>query len=183
AIRLVRNELYQDERGNLRPRATDKTYTVPVGLVFRSVGYRGVALPGVPFYDLWGIIPNEKGRVLNTFGSSDVVTGNYVVGWIKRGPSGIIGTNKPDSVETVESLLADIRAGATLNPKDPARSSVDNLLNERGVRVISYADWQRIDEIERERGEAVGRPRLKFCTIEEMLDALEARSATQPSGD
>ncbi len=173
SITLVRNELYQDERGDIRPRATDQTYTVPVGLVFRSVGYLGVPLPDVPFYDRWGVIPNEKGRVLRAFGEASTVVGNYVVGWIKRGPSGIIGTNKPDSVESADALLADVGIGALLNPPAPNREEVDTLLQSRGVRVVTYQDWQKIDQLEQERGQAVGRPRLKFSRIEDMLAALD----------
>lgn len=171
-LKIVHNELVQSDKGDLRPRATDRYSTFDVGLVFRSVGYMGVALPDVPFYEKWGTIPHKMGRVL-TAQDGDQLLGNYVVGWIKRGPSGIIGTNKPDSVETVESLLADVRAGQSLNPSAPSREALDMLLKERGVRVVSYADWQRIDRMELERGEAVGRPRLKFCTIEEMLTALD----------
>lgn len=172
-ITLVRNELYLNEKGVLRPRSTDQTYTVPVGLVFRSVGYRGVPLPDVPFYDRWGTIPNDKGRVLTEHESGEAVTGSYVVGWIKRGPSGVIGTNKPDSVETVETLLADVQAGKLLSPDAPSADAVDALLAERGVRVVTYADWQTLDKLELERGEAEGRPRVKFCRVDEMLAALD----------
>jgi ferredoxin--NADP+ reductase len=103
AIKIVKNELYVNERGTIRPRATENTETIPVDLVFRSVGYRGVPLPDVPFYDRWGTIPNEKGRILTEHETGEQVIGDYVAGWIKRGPSGIIGTNRPDSVETVEN--------------------------------------------------------------------------------
>jgi ferredoxin--NADP+ reductase len=172
-MRVVHNELTQDDKGELRPRATDRYTTYDVGLVFRSVGYMGVPLPDVPFYEKWGTIPNKLGRVLTAHNSETPHVGNYVVGWIKRGPSGIIGTNKPDSIETADSLLADFRAGQVLAPKNPSRDAVESLLKGRGVRVVSYADWQRLDRLELARGEAVGRPRLKFCTIEEMLTALD----------
>jgi len=144
-----------------------------VGLAFRSVGYMGVALPDVPFYEKWGTIPHILGRVLTVHNSDTPHIGNYVVGWIKRGPSGIIGTNKPDSIETAESLLADFRAGQVLSPKNPSREAVESLLKGRGVRVVTYADWQRLDRLEVARGEAVGRPRLKFCSVVEMLTALD----------
>jgi ferredoxin--NADP+ reductase len=173
SITLVRNELYQAENGDIRPRATEQYITFPVGLVFRSVGYLGLPLPDVPFYDRWGVIPNEKGRVLRAFGEPETVTGNYVVGWIKRGPSGVIGTNKPDSVETVEMLLEDVRTEAVLNPSAPSRDELEAMLKGRAVRVVTYEDWQRLDQIEQERGQAVGRPRLKFSRIEDMLVALD----------
>ena len=111
AIKVVKNELHLSEKGVMRPRATDQFETIPAGLVFRSVGYRGVPLPDVPFFDDWGTIPNEKGRVLTEHDTGEPVVGHYTVGWIKRGPSGIIGTNKPDSVETVKMLLEDMAAG------------------------------------------------------------------------
>jgi len=182
-IKLVRNELYQNEKGVIRPRATDSFYTVPVGLVFRSVGYRGVALPDVPFYDRWGTIPNEKGRVLTAHESGESVTSNYVVGWIKRGPSGIIGTNKPDSVETAQALVEDIENDAINQPANTAPEAIDALLSERGVRVVTFADWQTLDRLEQERGKASGRPRVKFSTIDEMLQALDESTQVEPAGD
>ncbi len=181
AIKLVHNELYQDDRGNLRPRATDRYETIPVGLVFRSVGYRGVPLPDVPFREDWGTIPNDKGRVL-TAADGEVLRGHYVTGWIKRGPSGIIGTNKPDSVETVEQLLADRAADALLQPSNTAADAVIELLKSRGVRYVTFDDWKRLDELELKRGEAVGRPRLKFSSVEEMLAALDGETMPQ-AGD
>ncbi len=95
-VELVHNELYQAPDGSLRPRPTDKTETLPIGLIFRSIGYKGIGIPGVPFDDRKGTIPNAQGRIIDP-ASTQTVTGEYVVGWIKRGPSGIIGTNKPDS--------------------------------------------------------------------------------------
>ncbi|GAB4515688.1 MAG: FAD-dependent oxidoreductase [Anaerolineae bacterium] len=178
AVKIVKNELYQDERGGLRPRPTDQTETIPAGLVFRSVGYQGVPLPDVPFYERWGVIPNEKGRVLKAFGSEERLVGSYAVGWIKRGPSGIIGTNKPDSVETAQMLVEDAQAGQLLNPGQPDVESIPALLHARGVRYVTFADWQIIDELEQARGQASGRPRVKFVSVEDMLDALEGRKAT-----
>ena len=173
AIRIVRNELQAGENGALRPRATGIFETLPVGLVFRSVGYRGVALPGLPFHEAWGIIPNENGRVLRAQDSRQTLPGLYVVGWIKRGPSGVIGTNKPDSVETVTMLLEDLAAERLWQPAEPSPAAVDALLCGRGSRHVSFADWQRLDALEQERGAALGRPRLKFSRVEDMLAALE----------
>ncbi|RMG87605.1 MAG: NADP oxidoreductase [Chloroflexi bacterium] len=181
AIKVVHNELYQDDRGNLRPRATDRYETIPVGLVFRSVGYRGVPLPDVPFREDWGTIPNDKGRVL-TAADGEVLRGHYVAGWIKRGPSGVIGTNKPDSVETVEQLLADREADALLQPANTSADAVIELLKSRGVRYVTFDDWKRLDELELKRGEAAGRPRLKFSSVEEMLAALDSETMPQ-AGD
>jgi ferredoxin/flavodoxin---NADP+ reductase len=172
AIKIVKNELYLSESGEIRPRATDQYEIIPVQLVFRSVGYRGVALPDVPFYERWGTIPNNEGRVLTVHETGEQVIGDYVVGWIKRGPSGIIGTNKPDSVETAKHLLEDYEAGKLWSPQTPNREAVENLLKARNVHPVTFADWQMIDQLEVELGEAEGRPRKKFTEVQAMLDAL-----------
>jgi ferredoxin/flavodoxin---NADP+ reductase len=176
AIKIVKNELQPDDKGNLKPRPTGEYETIPVGLVFRSVGYQGVALPGVPFNEKAATIPNDKGRVQNAAGGEAVI-GNYVVGWIKRGPSGVIGTNKPDAVETVEALLEDFRAGKLLVPSDPEPHAVTALLDNRHIRYVSYADWLLLDAIEQQRGASRNAPRLKFSRVDEMLDAIDERKA------
>ncbi len=180
AIRVVHNELYAAEDGTLRPRATGQYEEIPVGLVFRSVGYHGVPLPGVPFYDRWGVIPNDRGRVLTEHGTGSLVIGEYAVGWIKRGPTGVIGTNRPDAIETVELLLEDLRAGRLLSPPEPSREAMERLLAERGIRYVTYEDWLVIDELEQQAGQALGRPRLKFCSVEEMLEALAEAGQALP---
>jgi ferredoxin--NADP+ reductase len=170
-ITLMRNRLTDDGKGGVKATPTGDSFTLPVQLVFRSVGYYGKALPGLPFDDRRGVIPNEKGRILN---GELPLPGEYCAGWIKRGPSGVIGTNKPDSVETVESLLADLRAEKLNTPASTAPEAVDALLTGRGVRVISYADWQQLDRLEQERGQAQGAPRLKFSRVADMLAALDS---------
>jgi ferredoxin--NADP+ reductase len=171
AMRLVKNELYATEAGTLRPRATDKFEELPVGLVFRSVGYRGVPLPGVPFNEKWGVILNEKGRVLNP-DTEEAVVGEYTAGWIKRGPSGVIGTNKPDALETVTCMLEDLSNGQVLTPVHPEVAAAEALIRQRQPNYFSYQDWLRLDEIEVARGQEVGRPRVKFTRVEDMLAAL-----------
>ncbi len=170
-MRLVKNNLYKTEVGTLSPKATDQFEELPVGLVFRSVGYRGVPLPDVPFNDRWGVILNEKGRVLDP-NTHQPLVGEYTSGWIKRGPTGVIGTNKPDSVETVTCMLEDLEKGAILNPSQPGATSVEDLVRSRQPQYFSYADWLRLDELEVARGIAQGRPRVKFTSVEEMLAAL-----------
>lgn len=172
AIKIVKNELYKNERGVLRPRATDQYETLPVGLVFRSVGYHGVALPDVPFYEAWGIIPNNDGRVLTEHEAGEQVAGEYCVGWIKRGPSGIIGTNKPDSVATVKHLIDDLENDKLLSPTAPQRSAIETLLRERGIKYVTYSDWQRLDALELASGEKEGRSRKKITSIAEMLRVI-----------
>jgi ferredoxin--NADP+ reductase len=170
-MKLVRNELYATEAGTLRPKPTAEYETLPVGLVFRSVGYRGVPLPGVPFNDDWGVILNEKGRILKSE-PRQPVTGLYTAGWIKRGPSGVIGTNKPDAAQTVRCMLEDLNQGHILNPIHAEVEAAKNLICRRQPRYISYNDWLRLDELEVTRGKKQGRPRLKFTRVEEMLAAL-----------
>jgi ferredoxin/flavodoxin---NADP+ reductase len=167
-VRIARNELVADESGAIRARATDAEELIPCGLVFRSIGYRGTALAGVPFDEAGAVIPNDRGRVL---ADREPVRGEYVVGWIKRGPTGIIGTNKRDAQETVDLLLEDLDAGRLLDPADPDRESLDALIAERRPDAVSYAGWQAIDEAERTAGEPQGRPRVKLCSFEELLEA------------
>lgn len=170
AVRVVKNEIC--ERGHfMSPCPTEDYETIPVGLVFRSIGYHGVPLPGVPFDDGQGIIPNKRGRVINEHGER--MRGEYAVGWIKRGPIGIIGSNKPDAQETVEMLLRDMAFHQHFCPANPTRESIDRLLAQRGIRYTTYEDWRALDRLEMERGLAVGRPRCKFTRVEEMLSALE----------
>jgi ferredoxin/flavodoxin---NADP+ reductase len=171
AMRIVRNELYLTEAGSLRSRYTDHTEELPVGLVFRSIGYRGVPIPDVPFNDNWGVILNDGGRVVDAETQRPRL-GEYAAGWIKRGPTGVIGTNKPDAVETVEHMLDDLQAGRTLKPSQPRATAVEQFVRDRQPHYFSYSDWLRLDELELSRGAELGRPRLKFTNVEEMLAAL-----------
>ncbi|MCZ7547185.1 MAG: FAD-dependent oxidoreductase [Anaerolineae bacterium] len=171
AVRLVKNELYLRDDGTLRPRPTDNHEVLEAGLVFRSIGYKGVPLPGVPFDKHAGVIPNVDGRVIEPE-TGKPIPGEYVVGWIKRGPTGIIGTNKPDAQETVHTMLEDLARGHVLRPSAPRREAMERRLRERKPSYVTYDDWRIIDAIERKRGEAVGRPRVKFTDVEEMLTAL-----------
>ena len=166
AVEITHNLLEPDGRGSVRAVATDEREPISCGLVFRSVGYRGVALADVPYDENTGTIPNDAGRVLDADGAS--LAGVYCAGWIKRGPTGVIGTNKKDATETVELLLDDARAGRL-----PGRSgeSVDDLLVERGVYVVMYGGWESIDAAEKARGEPQGRPRVKLATWDELLAA------------
>ena len=166
AVEVALNRLEPDGSGSVRAVATDEREVIPCGVVFRSVGYRGVALPDVPYDERTGTIPNDGGRVLRADGVA--VAGVYCAGWIKRGPTGVIGTNKKDATDTVEHLLEDARDGRL-----PARSggTIDELLVERDVGVVTYAGWEAIDLLERSRGEPQGRPRVKLPTWDELLEA------------
>ncbi len=166
AVEVAHNALEPDGRGSVRATATGDREAIPCGIVFRSVGYRGVGIPGVPHDERSGTIPNDGGRVLGE--DAVTISGVYCAGWIKRGPTGVIGTNKKDATDTVERLLEDARAGLL-----PARSdeTIDGLLAERGVGVVTYSGWEAIDALERSRGEPHGRPRIKLPTWDELLDA------------
>jgi ferredoxin--NADP+ reductase len=174
AIEVVRNELVAGEDGSIRAVPTDEIEVIPCGLVLRSVGYRGVALAGLPFHERRCVIPNDRGRVIGADG--EVLPGVYTAGWIKRGPSGVIGTNKKDAAETVELLLDDARAGRLLHDADAP--SLESLLLERGVDLVEYAGWQAIDRHEQALGEPLGRPRVKLVTWDELLErARESKAA------
>jgi ferredoxin--NADP+ reductase len=167
-VQLVRNELVADERGRVSAVPTDEHQTLPCSIVFRSVGYRGVPIPGAPFDEGSGVMPSDCGRV---------EPGLYCAGWIKRGPSGVIGTNKKDATETVDLLLADAEAGALVRPSD---EPLEQVLLERGVEFVAYAGWEAIDLLERGRGEPHGRPRVKLLSWDELLAA--ARGAAGVAG-
>jgi ferredoxin--NADP+ reductase len=160
AVEVVRNRLEQDADGSIRAVPTDEVEVIPASLVFRSVGYHGVPLPGLPFDDRRGTIANEGGRVVGT-------AGVYVAGWIKRGPSGVIGTNKKDAAETVELLLQDAQSGLLARASD---ETVEELLRERGAEFVEYAGWEAIDEHERAQGEPQGRPRVKLTSWQTLLE-------------
>lgn len=176
SMTIVRNRLESDGQGGVRAVATDETTDIPVGLVFRSVGYKGRALAGVPFDARAGVVPNIGGRVVEQAGSATVVPGVYVAGWIKRGPQGIIGTNKLCAADTVAQVLADAAAGVIPRASE-ALSSLDALLAERGVLVTSWSDWQALDQAEQARGAAAGRSRTKITDVREMLSVIEASRA------
>lgn len=157
-LKVERNRL--DDNGNAV--GTGEYEVLPVQMVLRSVGYRGVALPGVPFDERRGVIPNEEGRVEGR-------VGEYTAGWIKRGPSGVVGTNRKDATDTVAQLLADVHGGKLPGAAHPTREAVDALLAGRNVPVYSFADWQALDAHEVATGQAEGRPRRKIVHREMML--------------
>ena len=176
AIKLERNKLVDDGRGGVKAVGTGEFETHPVGLVLRSVGYRGIPVPGVPFDEKKGHIPNKDGRIISAPDAAPL-PGQYVVGWAKRGPSGLIGTNRADSVATVKSLLDDLKAGLVPECIDASLEATLKLLAAKGVKSLSYADWQALDKLEKERGAKAGKIREKFTRIEDMRAALGAGTA------
>jgi ferredoxin/flavodoxin---NADP+ reductase len=171
ALKLARTRLAKNAAGAVVAEPTGETEELAVGLVFRSVGYRGVPLPGVPFDPKTGLVPNAKGRVLRATGG-EPLPGHYVSGWIKRGPSGVIGNNKADSVETVNALIEDASAGRLLSPPSPDPESFATLLAERCRACVTFAEWRNLDRHEIARGQPQGRPRVKCVSVEEMLEAI-----------
>jgi len=162
AVQCKRNEL--DGSGGVV--GTGETVTLVAQLLLRSVGYRGLALPGVPFDERSGVIPHVAGRVQRNGGTA---SGEYVVGWIKRGPTGVIGTNKGDAKETVEQLLTDLDTLPRAPYRDP--DMIIDRLTRRGVEVITWAGWKAIDAAEQALGLASGRSRIKIANRAELLIA------------
>jgi ferredoxin/flavodoxin---NADP+ reductase len=178
AIDVRRNEIMRADDGSLRARPVDDDVeTIECGLVLRSVGYRAVPLPDVPFDERHFVLPNERGRVLTPGG--EPLPGVYAVGWIKRGPTGILGTNKRDAEETVGCLVEDLRTGALRQPPSPGHDQIDALLAERKPDLVTLEGWRAIDSLERERGRSEQRPRVKLTAREELLAATA--SAPRPA--
>jgi ferredoxin/flavodoxin---NADP+ reductase len=176
SIELVHNKL-EEQDGRLVAVPTGEHETLECGLVFRSVGYRGVGLPELPFDERRGTIRNDDGRVVD--GDGNHVAATYCAGWIKRGPTGIIGTNKKDATETVAQLLEDIHEGRVSHREEVTGGAVEAVLVEREARAVMYSGWTSIDELERAAGEKLGRPRVKLRTWDELLEAAERVAAAQ----
>jgi len=171
AIEVVKNVLVQGDDGQIRAVATEERETIPCSIVFRSVGYQGVPIEGVPFDDRGAVMPNDGGRVLDPSGAP--VPGLYCAGWIKRGPSGVIGTNKKDATETVEILLADAAEGRI--PRRAAEAKpIDELAAARGHRIVTYAGWEAIDAAEKAAAASTSRPRVKLTRWPDLLAAAGA---------
>jgi ferredoxin--NADP+ reductase len=176
-IVIGRNELQRDDSGRIRAVDTGERETIDCGLVLRSIGYKGVPIKGAPFDEERGLIPNDGGRVKDPE-SGEQLPGLYATGWIKRGPSGVIGTNKKDGQETIDNLFADLEAGRIPEPPLASdRGATESLLAERKPDHVTFERWQAIDAAEVERGKPLGRPRVKFCTFEELVEASKAKTA------
>lgn len=170
-VKVERNRLVVDKHGGVRAQGTGVYDTIAAGLVLRSVGYRGVPLPGVPFEEGAFIIPNINGKVIGAR-DGEPIPGEYVVGWAKRGPSGVIGTNKPDAVATVNSMLEDLPALHGIADDHRDLELIVTLLRARKPDFVTYADWKRLDAYETSRGAEQGRPRVKVTSVPEMLDVI-----------
>ena len=161
----VERVVFRDAEGNAE--------TVETTLVVKAIGYRGREVPGMPFDESSGTLPHSAGRVVDP-DSGDSLIGLYCSGWIKRGATGMIGTNKVDSAETVEALLHDFEAGQLQTPTVGA-DELDALVRQRVEDVVDNAGWVAIDQAERAAGKAAKRSRVKLVTVEELLRASAAR--------
>ena len=171
AVKIEKNQLVLDSNGGLRAKGTGAFETLDAGMILRSVGYRGVPLHGVPFDEASFTISNIAGRVVHAT-TGDTIPGEYVVGWAKRGPSGVIGTNKPDSVSTVAAMVADLEdlPGIPDSNRDP--SKVLALLDRRKPDYMTYAGWRALDAYETAHGAEQGRPRVKATHVKKMLEII-----------
>ncbi len=171
SVKIEHNELVPDARGVAQAKGNGTFETIEAGMVLRSIGYRSVPVEGVPFNFKNHTINNVAGRVVQPE-TGEAVPGEYVVGWAKRGPSGLIGNNKPDSAATVESMLADLETlpGISDDRRDP--SQIEAFLRERGVDYVTYKDWKILDQYEIACGAPHGRPRIKLTTVPEMLAVI-----------
>ncbi|MFL2651158.1 MAG: FAD-dependent oxidoreductase [Anaerolineales bacterium] len=170
-MRLVKNEIYRDEKGSLKARPTDVYEDIDTGLVFRSVGYLGSAVPGIPFDSKSGIICNSQGRIFDPK-TQEFLIGLYTSGWIKRGPTGVIGTNKEDSIESINCLIEDVKSGKMLMPTNKSSSKVEEIVRSRQPDLFTFDDWKRIDNMEIANGDLARRPRVKFTSTSSMLKVL-----------
>ncbi len=178
AVETEHNSLVVDKNGGLRPQGTGSFETIETGLILRSVGYRTVPLKGVPFDQRTNTISNVLGRVTD-LKSGDAFPGEYVVGWAKRGPSGVIGTNKPDSAATVNAMIEDLSnlPGIPDPNRDPER--IVALLRQRKPDFVTYDDWRSLDQYELARGAEQGRPRVKVTSVSEMLNVIRRNKANE----
>lgn len=174
AVKIEHNALVPDARGSLQAQGTGEFETIEAGLVLRSIGYRSVPVEGVPFNFKNHTINNISGRVVQPE-TGEPLPGEYVVGWAKRGPSGLIGNNKPDSAATVESMLADLETLPAISDDQRDPSQIEDFLREREVDYVTYKDWKILDQYEISCGAPHGRPRVKLTTVTEMLAVIHQR--------
>jgi ferredoxin--NADP+ reductase len=176
-LRVVLNRIEPDASGALRAVSTGEEEVIQCGLVLRSIGYRGNPLPGVPFDERRGLIANQGGRVTTEDG--EPLAGEYAVGWIKRGPSGVIGTNKKDAADTVARVVEDAEAGRLNEPASSDPEEIESWLRENVPGLVTWEGWAAIDAHEQGLGEPHGRPRVKLVRVPEMIAVAEGSRASR----
>ena len=170
-LQMVRNR--RDDRDDVSPgNPVADTEVIETSLVLRSIGYKGSAIDGLPYDPVRGIVPNDRGRVID--GQGQPVTGVYVTGWIKRGPRGVIGTNRTCAQETVAQLFAD-HAEGKLSDDVADRAALLTLMDERDIEPIGWDGWRAIDTTEQKRGAEASRPRVKFVSVDDMIVAAKTQ--------
>src|SRR3954452_12863397 len=174
-VRVVRNEIVATDDGGLRAVPTGDEEVIECGLVLRSIGYRGRPVDEVPFDERRGLIRNVGGRVCAETG--DAHHGEYVVGWIKRGPSGVIGTNKKDAADTTARIVEDREAGALNTPSIPDPDLTAAFYAERAPDSVTWAGWEAIDAHEKASGEPHGRPRVKLVRLADLVERSRATTS------
>lgn len=172
-VQIEKNVLVKSADGTLKAHGTGRYEDLPCQMIFRAVGYKGHRLAGVPFDEHAGIISNRDGRVVDP-ASGAIVPRLYVAGWIKRGPSGVIGTNKADAHTTVAAMLADSRQGRPSLNLHCGSEAIPALLAQKQIQVVTFSGWQTTDQIEVARGKAMGKVREKLTTIPELLESAKA---------
>lgn len=172
-VRIEHMQLVAAADGTPRPQPRGTSEELAVDLLFKAIGYRGVPVPGVPFDDKKGIVPNVDGRVVDKPGGA-VRVGHYAVGWCKRGPTGLIGTNSLDAKATVEAMKQDAAGGQLLQPR---LGDIGKVLQARGADVVSWQDWQRLDAFELQQGQQRGKLRQKLVGVDEMMVQVRALRA------
>jgi ferredoxin/flavodoxin---NADP+ reductase len=175
-VRVVRNRIEPTDGGGLRAVATGDEEVIECGLVLRSIGYRGRPVDDIPFDERRGLIRNEGGRVVDEDGHAQ--RGEYVVGWIKRGPSGVIGTNKKDAADTVAKIVADAQEGALNAPSADDPEQIAAFYAQRAPEAVTWEGWQAIDAAEKAAGEPHGRPRVKLVRLADLVAAGRIPTAT-----
>jgi ferredoxin--NADP+ reductase len=171
-LKLEKNRLEVQPDGSVSARGTGETEVLEVGMVLPAIGFAAKRIAGVPYDEKAKVIANEDGRVVDAV-SRNVIANEYVVGWARTGPQGLIGSHKGASAHVAEHMIAD---GAGLGARElPEREAIDSLLRQRGVQIVSFSDWKRLDEVEVARGERRGAPRDKIVDVESMLAVLEQR--------
>jgi ferredoxin--NADP+ reductase len=168
-MRVVKNRIDRAPDGRLRAVATGEEEVLSCGLVLRSIGYRGRPVDDIPFDERRGLIRNDGGRVTDEEGR--VLPGEYAAGWIKRGPSGVIGTNKKDAADTTSKIIADRDEGRLNEPVRPGRRGDGRVAGRARARRVLWEGWKAIDEHETRAGEPHGRPRVKLVRLEDLVAA------------
>lgn len=183
-VHAVRNELTRDAQGRMSTQSSNDKTEIEAGLVVHAIGYLGDAIDDVPFDGRRGVIENDQGRVALPVSDdhSNIIAKEYVAGWIKRGASGVIGSNKSCANDTVAQLLADLEAHPGKIPMGSG-DGIDSLLKQRALEAISFDDWRLLDEYEQEQGRLDGRPRRKITDVSSMLDIIRGARAQRLSDE